>query len=93
MIYFLLILIFILFIITIILYSQNNKIKKRHLYNIQKLEGIISSLYQKQLYLNDKVALSTDYNSNYRLKIKNISEEIVEHQNMFINIIDKKDKL
>lgn len=90
MIYFLLILIFILFIITVILYFQNNKIKKQHLYDIQKLEGIISSLHQKQLYLNDKVAISTDYNSNYRLKIKNISEEIVELQNVFINIINEK---
>ena len=54
------------------------------------MEGIISSLHQKQLYLNDKVAISTDYNSNYRLKIKNISEEIVELQNVFINIINEK---
>ena len=59
---------------------------------MQKLETIIASLHQQQLYLNDKVAITTDYNSNYRQKIKNLSEEIVELQNVFITIIDEKNK-
>ena len=92
MIYFLLSLILLLSIIIGILYFQNSKIKVQHLQNIKKLEDIISSLHQKQLYLNDKVAITTDYNSNYRIKIKNISEEIIQLQNVFLNIIDEKNK-
>ena len=72
MIYSLLSLILLLSIIIGILYFQNSKIKVQHLQNIKKLEDIISSLHQKQLYLNDKVAITTDYNSNYRIKIKNL---------------------
>ena len=74
------------------LFFKNSKIKQQHISNIQKLEEIITSLHQKQLYLNDKVAITTDYNSNYRKKIKNISEEIVELQNVFVTIIEEKNK-
>lgn len=79
-------------VIIVFLYFQNSKIKQLHLNNMQKLETIIASLHQQQLYLNDKVAITTDYNSNYRQKIKNLSEEIVELQNVFITIIDEKNK-
>lgn len=92
MIYFLIILILLLMLLIVFLFFKNSKIKKQHISNIQKLEEIITSLHQKQLYLNDKVAITTDYNSNYRQKIKNISEEIVELQNVFVTIIEEKNK-
>jgi len=92
MIYFLIILIFLLMLLIVFLFFKNSKIKQQHINNIQKLEEIITSLHQKQLYLNDKVAITTDYNSNYRKKIKNISEEIVELQNVFVTIIEEKNK-
>lgn len=92
MIYFLIILIFLLMLLIAFLFFKNSKIKQQHINNIQKLEEIITSLHQKQLYLNDKVAITTDYNSNYRKKIKNISEEIVELQNIFVTIIEEKNK-
>lgn len=92
MIYFLLSLIVVLMVFIGFLFLKNSKIKQQHLINIQKLEGIIKSLHQKQLNLNEKVTITTDYNSNYRQKIKNISQEIVELQNVFVSIIEEKNK-
>ncbi len=92
MIYFFVILILVLVVLIVFLIYQNSKIKLRHSNNMQKLEEIISSLHQKQLYLNDKVTITTDYNSKYRQKIKNLSEEIVELQNVFVTIIEEKSK-
>ncbi|GAA4063564.1 hypothetical protein GCM10022389_05420 [Flavobacterium cheonanense] len=77
-------------VVLVFLIFQNSKIEQNHLSNIRKLEEIISSLHKKQLYLNEKVAISSDYDLNYKNKLKNLSEEIVELQNVFISIINKK---
>lgn len=77
-------------VVLVFLVFQNSKIEQDHLSNIRKLEEIISSLNKKQLYLNEKVAISSDYDLNYKNKLKNLSEEIVELQNVFISIINKK---
>ncbi len=77
-------------VLLVFLIFQNSKIEQDHLSNIRKLEEIISSLHKKQLYLNEKVAISSDYDLNYKNKLKNLSEEIVELQNVFISIINKK---
>lgn len=77
-------------VLLVFLVFQNSKIEQDHLSNIRKLEEIISSLHKKQLYLNEKVAISSDYDLNYKNKLKNLSEEIVELQNVFISIINKK---
>lgn len=77
-------------VVLVFLIFQNSKIEQNHLSNIRKLEEIISSLNKKQLYLNEKVAISSDYDLNYKNKLKNLSEEIVELQNVFISIINKK---
>jgi|JFJP01.1.fsa_nt_gi hypothetical protein len=90
MIYFLISLILVLIVFIGFLFLKNSKTKQQHLINIQKLEEIIISLNQKQLNLNQKVAITTDYNSNYWQKIKNISQEIVELQNVLVSIIDEK---
>ena len=76
-------------VLLVFLVFQNSKIEQNHLSNIRKLEEIISSLHKKQLYLNEKVAISSDYDLNYKNKLKNLSEEIVELQNVFISIINK----
>lgn len=89
MIYILILFILVLIVFLVFLLSQNSKIEKEHLSNIQKLEEIISSLHKKQLYLNEKVSISSEYDSNYKQKIKNLSEEIIELQNVFISIINK----
>jgi uncharacterized protein YlxW (UPF0749 family) len=90
MIYILTFLILVLMVLLVFLVFQNSKIEQDHLSNIRKLEEIISSLHKKQLYLNEKVAISSDYDLNYKNKLKNLSEEIVELQNVFISIINKK---
>lgn len=90
MIYILTFFILVLMVVLVFLIFQNSKIEQNHLSNIRKLEEIISSLHKKQLYLNEKVAISSDYDLNYKNKLKNLSEEIVELQNVFISIINKK---
>jgi uncharacterized protein YlxW (UPF0749 family) len=90
MIYILTFFILVLMVLLVFLVFQNSKIEQDHLSNIRKLEEIISSLHKKQLYLNEKVAISSDYDLNYKNKLKNLSEEIVELQNVFISIINKK---
>lgn len=90
MIYILTFFILVLMVVLVFLVFQNSKIEQDHLSNIRKLEEIISSLNKKQLYLNEKVAISSDYDLNYKNKLKNLSEEIVELQNVFISIINKK---
>jgi predicted PurR-regulated permease PerM len=90
MIYILTFFILVLLVLLVFLLFQNSKIEQNHLSNIRKLEEIISSLHKKQLYLNEKVAISSDYDLNYKNKLKNLSEEIVELQNVFISIINKK---
>ena len=90
MIYILTFFILVLMVVLVFLIFQNSKIEQNHLSNIRKLEEIISSLNKKQLYLNEKVAISSDYDLNYKNKLKNLSEEIVELQNVFISIINKK---
>ncbi len=90
MIYILTFFILVLMVVLVFLVFQNSKIEQDHLSNIRKLEEIISSLHKKQLYLNEKVAISSDYDLNYKNKLKNLSEEIVELQNVFISIINKK---
>lgn len=92
MIYILTFLILVLIVFLVFLLFQNSKIERDHLCNIRKLEEIISSLQKKQLYLNERVAISSDYDLNYKNKLKNLSEEIVELQNVFISIINKKNK-
>lgn len=92
MIYILTLFVLVLMVLLVFLLFQNSKIEQNHLSNIRKLEEIISSLHKKQLYLNERVAISSDYDLNYKNKLKNLSEEIVELQNVFISIINKKNK-
>lgn len=87
MIYILLFLIVILLTITAILIFKNSKIKALHSQNMLKLQGIIFSLYQKEAILKDKVTIAAKYNSNYTKEMKNIGDEVVELQKVFLEII------
>jgi hypothetical protein len=74
-------------ILAFFLFLQNSKIKEQHRQNMSKLNEIISSLHQKQLLLNDKVTIALDYNSNYTKDMKNIGDEVVVLQKVFLEII------
>jgi hypothetical protein len=88
--YILLLLLLLCFGFIVYLILENRKIKKRQLQNINKMQTLIMSLHQQQLYLNDKVFISSEYDFNYRKKIKNLSTEIVELQNVFLEIISNR---
>jgi len=55
MVYILLFVIVILLIIVAFLGFQNSKLKQQHYNNMEQLQGIISSLHQKQMLLKDRV--------------------------------------
>lgn len=69
---------------------QNSKIRQQHYSNMEQLQGIISSLHQKQMLLKDKVIIATEYNANYSKDMKNIGDEVVELQKVFLEIISNK---
>lgn len=74
-------------IITFFLLIQNNKIRVKHKVTLQKLEGLIVALQQQQAFLTERVSINSDYNSNYMLKAKKLSEEIVNLQKVFLEVI------
>lgn len=90
MLYFLIVLIALLLFGMIYLFMQNRQLKKAHLENIEKLQGVISSLHQKQLKLNDKVSIASEYNSTYLNDMKTLGDNIVELQKVFVDIISNK---
>lgn len=87
MIYILLFLVLLLTIVIAVLFFQNSKIKEQHKHTMLKLQEIIFSLHQKQMLLNDKVIIVSDYNSNYTKDMKNIGDEVVALQKVFLEII------
>ncbi len=91
MIYTLLFLIVVLLIVVVVvLYLQNSKIKRLHSRNMEQLQVIISSLYEKQLLLKNKVLIASEYNFNYAKDMKNLGDEVVELQKVFLEIINNK---
>ncbi len=90
MIYTLLFLIVVLLIFVVVLYLQNSKIKRLHSRNMEQLQVIISSLYEKQLLLKNKVLIASEYNSNYTKDMKNLGDEVVELQKVFLEIISNE---
>lgn len=90
MIYILSIITLILVVITFFLLHQNNQISLKHKLTLQKLEGLIASLQQQQEFLTDRVSINSEYNTNYMLKAKKLSEEIVNLQKVFLEVISNK---
>jgi len=87
MIYILSIITLILVVITFFLLLQNIKIRVKHKVTLQKLEGLIEALQQQQTFLTERVSINSDYNTNYLLKAKKLSEEIVHLQKVFLEVI------
>jgi predicted Holliday junction resolvase-like endonuclease len=90
MIYILSIFTLILVVITFFLLLQNNKIRVKHKVTLQKLEGLIEALQQQQIFLTERVSINSEYNTNYLLKAKKLSEEIVHLQKVFLEVISNK---
>jgi predicted negative regulator of RcsB-dependent stress response len=90
MVYILWLLIVVLLIVVVVLGFQNSKIKQQHYSNMAQLQGIISSLHQKQMLLKDKVTIASEYNFNYAKDMKNLGDEVVELQKVFLEIINNK---
>lgn len=89
MTYILLFITIVLVITVLFLLYQMNDIKTKHKMKVDKLETIISTLYQQQLLLNERVSISNDYDSVYKKKLKIVSDEIVELQKVFLDVISK----
>ena len=90
MFYFLVFLSVFLLIGIIYLLFRNSQIKKLHHANMQKLQSIIVVLHEKQLLLNDKVVIVSDYNIAYKNDMKTLVDTIVELQKVFVEIISNK---
>ncbi|MCZ8197414.1 MAG: hypothetical protein O9267_07390 [Flavobacterium sp.] len=88
--YILLLFIVVLLLMVGFLSFQNYKMKEEHKSSMEKLETLLATLNHKQLYLNDKVSISSDYNSNQKVKVKKLSEEIVNLQKILLEIISIK---
>lgn len=83
-------LIVVLLIVVAFLGFQNSKIKQQHYSNMEQLQGVISSLHQKQMLLKDRVTIASEYNSNYTKDMKNLGDAVVELQKVFLEIISNK---
>lgn len=57
---------------------------------MEQLNVIINSLNERQKILNDKVFISNQYNLNYKIEMKNFSNDVVQLQKVFIEIISNK---
>jgi hypothetical protein len=77
-------------VVVAFLFFQNSKIKKQHYRNMEQLQRIISSLHEKQLILKEKVFIASEYNSNYNKDMKNLGDEVVELQKVFLEIISNQ---
>lgn len=73
-----------------ILSFQNYKMKEEHKASVLKLETLLDTLNHKQLSLNNKVSISSDYNFNQKVRVKKLSEEIVNLQKVFLEIISNQ---
>lgn len=90
MLYFLVSIIACLLIGMVYLLIQNAQIKQVHDENMNKLQGVIALLHEKQLLLNDKVSIATAYSTTHKNDMKILGETIVELQKVFVEIISNK---
>lgn len=84
------VLIVILLAIILALLYFNAEIRNNHAKKVNQLHQIIIALNQRQKMLNDKVFIADQYNSNYKNNIKNLGNDVVELQKVFIEIISKE---
>ncbi|WP_395061654.1 hypothetical protein [Flavobacterium sp.] len=77
-----------LFVISFLLY-KNAEIKNSHAKTMEQLHQMIVALNKRQKMLNDKIFISDQYNSSYKKDMKNLGDDVVELQKVFIEIISK----
>ena len=68
----------------------NKKIKMLHQIKMQQLKDMITMLTQKQRNLNQKATISSNYQSQYRLDMKKLSDEIFLLQKTIFELLSKK---
>ncbi|HLO72491.1 MAG TPA: hypothetical protein VK164_01000 [Flavobacterium sp.] len=76
------------FVIKLVL--VNKKIKMLHQTKMQQLKDMITMLTQKQRNLNQKATISSNYQSQYRLDMKKLSDEIFLLQKTIFELLSKK---
>lgn len=82
-------LIVVLLLVILILIYKNAEIRNSHAKTMQQLHQIIIALNQRQEMLNNKVFISDEYTSSYRKDMKNLGDDVVELQKVFMEIISK----
>lgn len=68
----------------------NKKIKMLHQIKMQQLKDMITMLTQKQRNLNQKATISSNYQNQYKLDMKKLSDEIFLLQKRIFELLSKK---
>ena len=68
----------------------NKKIKMLHQIKMQQLKDMITMLTQKQRNLNQKATISSNYQNQYKLDMKKLSDEIFLLQKTIFELLSKK---
>ena len=74
--------------VNVFLVFKSSKIKQKNAENLEKLQGVIISLNKKQKFLNTKIEISAEFKMDYLKDVKTISNEIVELQKIFIDLLN-----
>ena len=77
-----------LFAIKLIVASK--RIKQLHFQKMMQLKAVFKSLSRKQEILNQKASISNDFESNYKMEIKKVGEEIFVLQKRIFELLSKK---
>lgn len=77
-------------VILVILMYVNKKNRKLHHAKMDQLKEMITILTQKQKNLHQKATISSSYQSQYRLDMKKLSDEIFLLQKTIFELLSKK---
>ena len=83
-------LIVLLLVFVIKLVFINEKIKMLHQAKMQQLKEMITVLAKKQKNLNQKATISSNYQNQYKLDMKKLSDEIFLLQKTIFELLSKK---
>ena len=74
--------------VNVFLVFKSSKIKQKNAENLEQLQGVIISLNKKHKFLNTKIEISAEFKMVYLKDVKTISNEIVELQKIFIDLLN-----
>lgn len=77
-------------VILVLLMYVNKKNRKLHHAKMDQLKEMITILTQKQKNLHQKATISSSYQSQYRLDMKKLSDEIFLLQKTIFELLSKK---